>query len=237
MNALQQNQESAGDEPQLQKSRGEKARARFGWWRRAALPKIIRPRFAGHPEFGRTSEILRPAFQNILAPLDGVRALPKPAMRWVGAAGRIALREFDFQSDSEAVGKFQAETYGLNFPEFRFTAGFAAAFRHDLRRAALDPNHALFVLDSGHVAGFLWLVICENSWTNERYGYVNNLYVEESQRGQGLARELMNAGDEWFRRRGIRRVKLTVTADNAAACKLYENCGYQTTRLEMDKEL
>jgi len=210
---------------------GEKSRWKF--LRRAPL----RVQSESTPDYGRTSEILRPAFQNLLAPMSGVRALPKPAIRWVGAAGRIALREFDFQSDADSVGKFQAETYGLNFPEFRFTAGFAAAFRHDLRRAALDPNHALYVLDSGHIAGFLWLVICENTWTNERYGYVNNLFLEPEQRGSGLARELMNTGDEWFRKRGIKRVKLTVTANNEAACRLYQNCGYETTRLEMDKEL
>jgi ribosomal protein S18 acetylase RimI-like enzyme len=169
--------------------------------------------------------------------MAAVRNLPRPALRWVGPAGRIALREFDFQSDAEAVCSFQSDTYSLNFADFRYTGSFAAAFRHDLRRASLDPHHGIFVLDAGSILGFLWLVICENSWTRERYGYVNNLYLTEAFRGQGLASELMVQSDSWFRSHGIRRVRLTVTAANEAACRLYERNGYQTTRHEMEKDL
>ena len=169
--------------------------------------------------------------------MTGGRRLPTAALRWVGTGGRIALRPFDFVADADAVCAFQEETYSINFPDFRYTDSFAQAFRHDLRRAALDPNHAVFVLDDGAVCGFLWLVICENNWTRERYGYVNNLYLAPSRRGQGLARELMTQSDTWFRSRRIRRVRLTVTTSNDEAVHLYENCGYRVTRWEMEKEM
>ncbi|MDF2439245.1 MAG: hypothetical protein JWN98_229 [Abditibacteriota bacterium] len=171
---------------------------------------------------------------NVMA---GGRRLPTTAFRWVGPAGRIALRSFDFVADADAVCAFQEETYSINFPEFRYTDSFAQAFRHDLRRASLDANHAAFVLDDGAVCGFLWLVICENNWTRERYGYVNNLYLAPSRRGQGLARELMTQSDSWFRSRRIHRVRLTVTTSNEEALHLYENCGYRVTRWEMEKEV
>jgi GNAT superfamily N-acetyltransferase len=164
-------------------------------------------------------------------------SLPKPALRWVGEGSYIALREFDFARDADAVCSWQQETYSVNFPDFRYTDGFASAFRHDLRRGALDPNHAIFVLDEGYVIGFLWLVICENTWTGERYGYVNNVYLIQARRGQGLAREMMAHAERWFRSRGIKRARLTVTSSNSVACKLYEQCGYETTRWEMEKEL
>jgi ribosomal protein S18 acetylase RimI-like enzyme len=172
-----------------------------------------------------------------LQSVNGVRGLPRPALRWVGAAGRIALREFDFVADGDAVCSFQKETYSINFPDFRYTDSFANAFRHDLRRAALDPHHGLFVLDDGQIVGFLWLVICENTWTGERYGYVNNLYIAPSSRAGGLAGELMKQADTWFKSRRINRVRLTVTVSNIAACKLYERCGYGITRWEMEKTL
>jgi hypothetical protein len=70
------------------------------------------------------------------------RTLPRPALRWV-AEGRVALRAFDFDADADAVCTFQPETYGLNFPDFEYSASFAGAFRHDLRRAALDSHNAL----------------------------------------------------------------------------------------------
>lgn len=174
--------------------------------------------------------------------MTSVGALPTPALRWVGAAGRIALRSFDFATDSDAVCAFQRETYGFNFPDFTWSESFASAFRHDLRRAALDGHHGLFVLDNGNsaqqrIGGFLWLVICQNSWTRDRYGYINNVYVTPALRQQGLARALLNQGDVWFRAKGVRRVRLTVTATNEAARRLYEQNGFALTRYEMDKEL
>lgn len=172
-----------------------------------------------------------------LPSVAGVRGLPRPALRWVGIAGRIAVREFVYEADAEAVCGFQEDTYTVNFPDFRYTNSFAGAFRHDLRRASLDPQHALFVLDEGQIVGFLWLVICQNTWTGERYGYINNLYIAPLRRGQGLGRDLMQQADDFFRSRRIKRVRLTVTASNAAAVHLYEQCGYEITRWEMEKEL
>jgi ribosomal protein S18 acetylase RimI-like enzyme len=187
------------------------------------------------------------------------RALPRPALRWV-AAGRVAVRAFDFDADADAVCAFQPETYGLNFPDFEYSNSFAGAFRHDLRRAALEPNNALFVLDdgretksgdgksrdgksrdsksrNGHLLGFLWVVVCQNNWTGERYGYVNNLFVAPQRRGEGLGRELMNQADDFFRSRGVKRVRLTVTTSNQSAVALYEKSGYRVQRWEMEKEL
>lgn len=172
-----------------------------------------------------------------LPPLSGVRSLPRPALRWVGTAHRIALRELDFAADADIVCSWQRETYNLNFADFRFTDSFAAAFRHDLRRAALDPNHGLFVLDDGAPIGFLWLVICENTWTGERYGYINNLYLTPAQRAHGLGGELMEQSETWFKSRRIKRVRLTVTIANEAACRLYQSRGYEVTRWEMEKNL
>ncbi len=176
------------------------------------------------------------------ARVKGLRDLPNPALRWVGEAGRIALREFSFEADTETICSFQEETYALNFPSFHYTPGFAQAFRHDLRRATLDNHHGLFVLDErreekGDLAGFLWLVVCENNWTGERYGYINNVYVLPARRGQGLGQELMRYTDDFFRSRGVRRVRLTVTASNAEAATLYKHAGYDVTRWEMEKEL
>jgi GNAT superfamily N-acetyltransferase len=174
---------------------------------------------------------------NTLSSVAGVRTLPRPALKWIGPAGRTALREFDFASDADRICSWQEETYSTNFADFQYNDSFAAAFRHDLRRAALDPHHGLFVLDEGELVGFLWLVICENTWTRERYGYVNNLYIAPTRRKGGLAHELMDHADTWFRNHRIKRARLTVTVANADACKLYERCGYDVARWEMEKDL
>ncbi len=170
--------------------------------------------------------------------------MPRPALRWLGPRADMALRSFDFAADIDAVAAFQRDNYELNFPEFSYSRDFETAFRQDVRRAALDPNHAIYVLDEvgapirgRHIVGFVWLVVCENGWTNERYGYINNLYLVPEKRGQGLAGELMAQSDAFFRTRRIRRVRLTVTASNARAAALYERSGFSTTRWEMEKDI
>ena len=173
--------------------------------------------------------------------MPALRALPRPALRWVGTGGKIALRPFDWNSDADAICQWQTETYALNFPNFHFTEAFSSAFRHDLRRAILDDQHGIFVLDEGpsggKSCGFIWLVVCQNSWTNERYGYINNLYVSPEKRGQDLASTLLDFSNDWFKTRRISKLRLTVTASNAAACRLYEKNGYGVTRLEMERDI
>jgi ribosomal protein S18 acetylase RimI-like enzyme len=169
------------------------------------------------------------------------RALPRPALSWVGPSHKIALRPFDWSTDIEAICRWQTETYALNFPGFRFNEAFASAFRHDLRRATLDNLHGLFVLDEGPAGGescaFMWLVVCQNTWTNERYGYINNLYVSPEKRGQDLGTVLLDFSNDWFQKRNVTKLRLTVTASNLAACRLYEKGGYRIARFEMEKEI
>lgn len=153
------------------------------------------------------------------------------------------LREFDFARDAEMVCGFQEETYKLNFPDFRYTPAFSQAFRYDLRRSSLSPDHGLFVLaEKGEekttaIVGFLWVVIVQNNWLGERYGYINNIYIAPDWRGQNLARKLMQHGEKYLRSRGVQDVRLTVTQSNASAVALYRACGYEVARWEMGKKL
>lgn len=167
--------------------------------------------------------------------------LPTPALRWVGEADRYAIRQCDWSADADLICLWQRETYALNFPHFRLTPEFHAAFRHDLRRALLDSDHALWMLDAslsgGSICGFVWGVLCGNNWTGERYGYINNLYIAPSERGMHLGEELLQQAESWFCERGVTKMRLTVTASNESARKLYERSGYATERFEMEKQI
>ena len=175
---------------------------------------------------------------------ESPKAPARPLLRRIEAQPRVGLRAFDWNADAEIMGEWQRETYALNFPDFAYTPEFAAAFRHDLRRAALDENNGLFVLTelsadncAGNLCGFIWVVLCHNNWTGENYGYINNLYVAPARRGHGLSDELMSHAETWFRERRVSKLRLTVTATNVAACRLYERLGYETQRFEMEKDI
>ncbi|RYX82508.1 GNAT family N-acetyltransferase [bacterium] len=162
-----------------------------------------------------------------------------PVLRWVGTDSTIAIRSFDWENDADFICSWQRETYAINFPDFKLSLEFSGAFRHDLRRAFLDGNHALWMLEdaNGAPCGFIWVVLCTNSWTNERYGYVNNLFIESSYRGLHLGEDLLEHAAGWFRSRKVEKLRLTVTGSNASAVRLYERAGFTVERLEMERDL
>lgn len=54
-----------------------------------------------------------------------------------------------------------------------------------------------------------------------------SIAVSPQARGKGVARKLIDAGFEECRRRGIDRVKVMVAAQNDAANRLYQKCGFE----------
>jgi ribosomal protein S18 acetylase RimI-like enzyme len=62
------------------------------------------------------------------------------------------------------------------------------------------------------------------------YGAVQNLGVAPGHRGQGLGRLLLYKALSGFQSVGLRRSYLEVTAQNAAAIRLYERAGFIRTR-------
>ena len=53
-----------------------------------------------------------------------------------------------------------------------------------------------------------------------------SIAVAPEGRGKGIAQQLVDAGFEECRKRGIDKVKVLVAADNEAANKLYKKCGF-----------
>src|SRR5205823_5379248 len=59
------------------------------------------------------------------------------------------------------------------------------------------------------------------------------MFVEESARGQGAGRTLVNAAlDAAAARPGVQVITLTVTEGNALAISLYESCGFKSFGVE-----
>jgi ribosomal protein S18 acetylase RimI-like enzyme len=55
---------------------------------------------------------------------------------------------------------------------------------------------------------------------------VLSIAVDSSKRGGGVGKQLMHAALDEFARRGIDRVKVAVWAENLAANRFYERCGF-----------
>jgi len=56
-----------------------------------------------------------------------------------------------------------------------------------------------------------------------------SISVSPAGRGKGIAHQLIEAGFQECRKRGIDKVKVLVAADNEPANRLYQKCGFQMT--------
>lgn len=113
----------------------------------------------------------------------------------------------------------------------------AAAFdthpeQGDLSRADLDllmaeswfdPEDLLLLRDGEQLVGFVWLKVDEF--------YV--VGVSPDRRGEGLGRELMDAGFARLASKGIQRAHLYVESDDAAAVGLYTGLGFAEASVDI----
>lgn len=65
-------------------------------------------------------------------------------------------------------------------------------------------------------------------WTGNEDAWLEDLFVEESARGEGHGRTLVEAAVERARSRGCDRIQLDVNQANQGAFALYESCGFRS---------
>lgn len=72
----------------------------------------------------------------------------------------------------------------------------------------------------------------EGAPIREAGGAVVGVYVDPSHRGAGVIDGLLDAAVDWVRARGLRRIRLTVHADNLRAQAAYRRAGFRPTGVE-----
>jgi GNAT superfamily N-acetyltransferase len=105
-------------------------------------------------------------------------------------------------------------------------------------RLADGRYFGLMAEDGGAVVGGIGLILLDfpPHWLHPEHGergYILNVYVEPSHRGQGLAKELVRRGEDEFRRRGV---VFEVLHASAMGRPVYESLGWMAMP-EMGKAL
>ncbi len=149
------------------------------------------------------------------------------------------VREFNLKTDLDSLLSWQEDLFTSNFQGFQLNVFFLKEQRRRLNEAAGNPNeHAIYVLEiaPGILGGFIWCRIYD---TNEYgiFGSVEEIYLIPALRGKGFGRTLMEKGEQYFKSRKTKSVKLLVTVTNIPAVNLYKSLGYTVTRWEMQKYL
>jgi GNAT superfamily N-acetyltransferase len=91
-----------------------------------------------------------------------------------------------------------------------------------------DTEYLLAAADDGRPVGVAQLRYRWSVWWEAEDCWLEDLYVEDSARGIGLGRALVQAALDRARERGCRRVELDVNTGNATARALYESLGFAT---------
>lgn len=95
-----------------------------------------------------------------------------------------------------------------------------------LERISASGHQRMLVADAGDRLAGLLVVTAGLFRRNRRTASVVVGVARDFQR-RGVARQLFAAGEAWARARGVRRLELTVMADNAAALALYRALGFE----------
>jgi GNAT superfamily N-acetyltransferase len=157
----------------------------------------------------------------------------------VPLASRLMLRPAG-PSDRSAVLALARELADFPVPPWR-TADEIRVADHPILEAALartPDDQLLLVAERGaQVLGFVYAVTNRDYFSGELHAYVEDLAILPGARGLGLARELMQAVEDWALKRGYRRVRLAVWFQNQRARGLYEHLGYQPETMYYLKDL
>lgn len=83
------------------------------------------------------------------------------------------------------------------------------------------------MLVDGIVAGYLTLTACYSLEFHGAFGLLDELFVEEAYRGQGIGKAALSFVDEQCRARRWKAVRLEVSKTNVGAMELYRKSGYR----------
>ena len=84
-----------------------------------------------------------------------------------------------------------------------------------------------FIESAGLTAGYLVLTIGYSLEFHGRYGLLDELFVEEAFRGQGIGAQALAFAEQVCRLRGLRALRLEVGRQNPRAQDLYTRSGFE----------
>ena len=127
--------------------------------------------------------------------------------------------------------KKDLEQLSVLFDKYRIfynQKGNVKSAREFLKRRMKRKESVVFVAEERKaLIGFTQLFPIFSSVSMQRTWLLNDLYVNESSRGKGVAEKLMNAAKEFGRETNSKWLLLQTAADNFTAQKVYEKNGWE----------
>lgn len=135
--------------------------------------------------------------------------------------------------DRALLVKFMQLTYQELFPGGRDFSHLAQTVEGYLSK----ETPLWWVESEKRTVAVLWMGNAIAQDSGDRHAHIFLLYVMKEHRRRGIAKGLMQLGEDWARKRGDRQIGLQVFQNNQPALDLYQHLGYQTQSLWMVKPL
>lgn len=135
--------------------------------------------------------------------------------------------------DRALLLKFLGLTYQELFPD---RADFSH-LSHTVEGYLSQDTPMWWVEKEQEIVAVLWMGNAIAQDSGDRHAHIFLLYVKPEHRRLGIAKALMQLGEDWARKRGDRQIGLQVFQNNQPALDLYQHLGYQTQSLWMVKPL
>jgi len=128
----------------------------------------------------------------------------------------------------------------LDQARYGFIDDVAERYRYWLTQRAVDPSSVVLVAEQQGALVAILLATTEKEipiYKLQQFGFIHDLWVEETYRHEGIARQMVTLAMERFRQMGLTQVRLDTAIGNDAAKDLFRSCGFRACNLEMLLEL
>lgn len=142
------------------------------------------------------------------------------------SAAPIAQVRYATLDDMEEVASL-FDSYRQFYGE---TADYVGALNFLRERAFLGESQVIVAVVNDEIAGFTQLFPSFSSVTMQRLWILNDLYVKQAFRSQGLGEQLLHAAADFAHQAGAKQLFIEGAVDNVRACTLYERFGFIRNR-------
>jgi ribosomal protein S18 acetylase RimI-like enzyme len=146
--------------------------------------------------------------------------------------------------DKARLGQLGAALVRLHyaFDRDRFMApqsGVEDGYAWFLGEQMNNPDAVVFVAEQREaVVGYVYASLEPRSWNElrESAGFIHDVVVDESARGNGIGTQLIEAAARWLEVKGAPRIMLWSAEQNSSGQRLFERLGFRRTMVEMTRE-
>lgn len=144
-------------------------------------------------------------------------------------------------TDSESVNQL---FLGLQLHEHKFDPyksiklENAQNYKRELLETIGKQHGEILIAKEGNkVVGLVAWFLEEEYEFDEPYGYISDIVVSESYRGQGIGQQLLDEAMSQIKNTGVKRVHIGVLLANTETKNFYTKNGFSDYSVEMTKEL